>query len=118
LVELVPSTVLWLLAEVSNLLNISADLVCLAFNNVLLVSTGLGTAGLGLGLDLGPAGLGLGLGLGTVGLGLGLGRPGLDNITAVYTGVDVSVEETSTLFFIVYDIRRVKLLSKYKWSYN
>jgi hypothetical protein len=41
---------------------------------LLLVSTGLGTAGLSLGLDLG---------LGTFGLGLnlGLGRPGLDNIT-------------------------------------
>jgi hypothetical protein len=49
-----------------------------------LVSTGLCTAGLGIGLDLGPAGLGLGLGLDTVclglGLDLGLGRPGLDNI--------------------------------------
>jgi hypothetical protein len=79
--------------EVLNLLNVSADLVCTALNNLLLlVSTGLGTAGLGLGLGLGHVGLGLGLGvgpaghglgLGTVGLGLGLGlgRPGnIDNI--------------------------------------
>jgi hypothetical protein len=56
-------------AEVLSLLNVSADLVCTAVNNVLLVSTGLCTAGLGLG----HVGLGLGLGLGTVGLGLGLG---------------------------------------------
>jgi hypothetical protein len=51
------------------------DLVYPALNNVLLVLTGLGTAGLGLVL---------GFGLGTVGLclDLGLGRPGLDNITA------------------------------------
>jgi hypothetical protein len=77
----VPSTVRWLLAiipciifmqQVLNLLNISADLVCPALNNVLLVSTGLGTAGLGLGR--GHVGLDL---------GLGLGRPGLDNMNAL-----------------------------------
>jgi hypothetical protein len=51
-------------AAVLNLLNVSAELVCTALNNVLLVSTGLGTAG----------------------LGLGLGRPSLDNITAEYHG--------------------------------
>jgi hypothetical protein len=56
--------------EVLNLLNVSADLVYPALNNVLLVSTGLGTAGLGLGLGLGHVGHGLGLGVGTVGLGL------------------------------------------------
>jgi hypothetical protein len=49
-------------------LHVSADLVGSALNNVLLVSTGLGTAG----LSLGHVGHGLGLGLGTVGLGPGL----------------------------------------------
>jgi hypothetical protein len=70
--------------------NVSADSVCPALSNVLLVSTGLGTAGLGLGfglrhvgLGLGPAGLGLGLSTVGLGLGLGLVRPGIDNITAL-----------------------------------
>jgi hypothetical protein len=53
----------------------SAVLVCPALNNIHLVSTGLGKAGLGLGLGLGHVGLGLGL-------GHGIGRHGLDNITA------------------------------------